>query len=129
MNCSKYLEPYKDMFNIYNLITFINKNYILCYHKKLKCFCIINSAKNNQICLKFNNFHQNILKLLEQTKIENSKKLFKFIDEHNQILEENNNKFAKEKLSSAIHNLYDYSKKTNQISNNDINKIIEGTYD
>ena len=49
----KYFKEYKDMFNNYNLITKINPNYKLYRNTKMGCFVILNSAKNNQICLNF----------------------------------------------------------------------------
>ena len=61
---NNYIELYKDNYNIYNLITKIDKNYQLVFNKKKKIFQIINIAKNNQICLIFNNFSLNILKIL-----------------------------------------------------------------
>ena len=80
----KFKTPFKDNFNYYNLITKINPNYRLFFNQLTKSFEIINIAKNNEICMKFNNFSCNLLKILQKTKTENSTQLFKFIDEHNQ---------------------------------------------
>lgn len=124
---NKIFEEYKDMYNIYNLITFINKDYRLVFDKIKKSFNIINIAKNNQICLNFNSFSTNVLKNLNISKIENSKKLFKYIDDFNEKLTEKNIKNAKSKTVDAVKNLIDFSKKTNSINSNDIKKIIEGT--
>lgn len=129
MNDLKNLEPYKDNFNVYNLITFIDKSYRLFFDKKEKCFLIINTAKNYQICLKFNNFSLNILNKLQFTRIENSAKLFNFIDNYNAKLEDKNINNSKQILSDSISNLINYSKRTTSISKSDIFKIIKGNND
>ncbi len=125
----KNLEPYKDNFNIYNLITFIDENYKLFFDKKEKCFLIINTAKNYQICLKFNNYSLNILNKLQFSRIENSEKLFNYIDNYNAKLEDKNIKNSKQILSDSISNLINYSKRTTSISKSDIYKIIKGNND
>ena len=121
----RYIEPYKDMFNIYNLITEINKDYRLYFDKKNKCFFIINIANNFEICFKFNNFSLNILKELQRTQVSNSYKLFKSIDENNEKISENNEKNIKNNISSRIEDLKWFASRTNKILQSDIKKIIE----
>ena len=65
----KYCFEYKDNFNYYNLITKINSNYKLFFNAKDRCFIIVNSAKNNEICLNFDNFNQNVEKILNLSKV------------------------------------------------------------
>lgn len=124
-----YLEPYYDTFNIYNLITKIDQGYRLFFNKKKKRFQIINTAKNNQICLNFDNFSLNILKVLQETRIENSKIIFENIDKFNNDLEEKYNKNLKNQLNDKFENLINYSKRTNHILKKDIQKILEGNND
>lgn len=119
----KNLEIYKDMFNKFNIIKKINPNYILCFDKVKKSFIIINSAKNNQICLNFNSFCVNIEKQLQKTLVENSRKLFLDIDTENEKLfkQEQTNAFnlAKDKMVEAKK----FLGRTNKILQSDINKI------
>lgn len=127
MNFDKY-EFYKDQFNYYNNITKIDRNYRLIFDKVYKIFCIINIAKNNQICLKFANFNQNIEILLQKTRIERSKNLFKFIDDYNDDL---NKKLIKKQINSTSEKLCEISKiynRINTISTKSINKIIGDNY-
>lgn len=124
-----FYEEYKDNFNIYNLITLIDKNYRLVFDKINKCFCIINIANNNEICLKFNKFSLNIIKTLQKTRVENSNKIFKEIDNFNEKLREKNITNSKILVNDSIKELTNYLKRTNSISQKDINAIIEGNYD
>lgn len=121
-------EEYKDNFNIYNLITKIDKNYRLCFDKIKKRFSVINIAKNNQICLNFNSFSLNIIKLLQITRVENSQNLFNFIDENNLNVYEKNKQNCITSIADAMRSLNEFSKRTNSISKTDINKIIKDTY-
>lgn len=123
-----HLEPYRDNFNIYNLITKIDAGYRLFFNKVNKCFYVINIAKNNQICLKFNNYSLNIMKLLQTTRVENSSKLFNYIDEYNLNLENNKSKNLINNISDSLSNLVSYSKRTNSITKNDINKITRRSH-
>lgn len=86
MKNNNYYITYKDMFNIYNLITKINPDYRLVFSTKYKYFAIINIAKNNQICLKFTNFSLDIITKLQQTRVERKKIIFKELDEFNDNL-------------------------------------------
>lgn len=118
-------EPYKDMYNYYNLITKINQNYRLYFNKKLKRFEILNIANNYEICLKFNDFSSKILDILQKTQTKNSYYIFKSIEEYNEKLE---TKFAKNIANNASVRLEDflnYSKRTNKILQSDFKKIIE----
>lgn len=121
-----YFDYYKDNYNIYNLITKINKYYRMVFNKKEKNFNIINIAKNNQICLKFNSFSENIINKLLKTRVENSYQIFKNIDECNEKIKDKNQLNTQEELSDKITNLLNYSKRVNSISNRDIELIIKG---
>lgn len=121
-------EEYMDNFNIYNLITKINADYRLCYDKIKKQFCVVNIAKNNQICLNFNDFSLNIIKILQITKVENSQNLFDYIDKNNLNIYEKNKQSCINSVADAMRSLNEFSKRTNSISKNDINKIIKDTY-
>lgn len=118
------IYEYHDMFNYYQRIKKINKNYLLCFDNINKFFIILNTAKNNQICLKFNNFCLNIEKILQKTKIENASKLFVEIDENNKKLVNSNLKNAKNDMTNKILDLNSYCKRTNKILQSDIDKII-----
>ena len=128
LNTNRY-DIYKDNFNIYNLITKIDKNYLLVFDKIKKRFSVLNSAKNYQNCLNFYNFSLDIIKSLQFTRVDNSQKLFNFIDCYNENLERKNIDDLKFKTSTAVNDLIAYSKRTNSISKNDINKIIRGSHD
>jgi len=121
----RFIEPYKDMYNYYNLITKINSNYTLCFDKKHKCFLVVNFANNNEICLKFSNFSQNIPQILQKTQISNSKKLFDFIDKNNEILKEKNAKNITNKIKDKTLEIDWLIKRKSKVLPNDIKKIIE----
>ena len=108
----KYCFEYKDGFNYYNLITKINPNYKLFYNVKDKCFIIVNSAKNYEICLNFNNFNQNIEKILNLSKVENSKNIFYSIENHNNKLLKKLNEKIKYESIEQIKILKNYLSKT-----------------
>lgn len=120
-----YCHEYKDNFNLFNLIKKINKNYRLFFDEKHRMFLIVNIAKNCEICLNFCNFKQNILKLLNFTRVENSKEIFNFIENNNKNLIElsliKNSETAKNKMSEIQH----YTKRTNSFNFKDIKNYIE----
>lgn len=121
-------ERYKDQFNIYNLITKIDKYYKLVFDKKEKIFKIINTAKNNQICLKFIQFNDNIVNLLQKTRVENSQKIFNFIENYNKEL---NNKTIKNNIDLAANKINELSKilnRLNSLSNKNLKQIIGENY-
>ena len=107
-----YCFEYNDNFNLFNRIKKINPNYKLFINKKDNCFIVINSAKNNQICLNFNNFNQNIEKILQFTKVENSKNLFEIIDKNNESLELSRNKILNYETKSKLLEIKNFISKT-----------------
>lgn len=115
---------YKDLYNIYNLITKIDKGYRLVYSSKDKIFIVINSAKNNQICLKTSNLSTNIVNLLKKSRVENINQLIKEIDETNENIISNNTKKLKENVTSKMIDCLKFSQRTSSILASDINKII-----
>lgn len=121
----RFLEPYKDMFNYYNLIKKINPNYTLCFDKKSKNFVVVNFANNNEICLKFNNFSINIENYLQKMQISNSKIIFELIEKNNEKIESDNTKRLINNTQTRIEDLIWFSKRTNKILPSDIKKIIE----
>ena len=127
MNFNNY-ELYKDQFNIYNLITKIDVGYRQVFNKVNKTFCIINIAKNNQICLKFSDFNKNILFLLQKSRVENSYKIFNHIEIYNENL---NQKLNKNKIDNTVNKLKELSKiynRLNKISIKNTNQIIGDNY-
>lgn len=96
MNKDNYYIDYKDMFNIYNLITKINPDYRLVFSTKYKYFAILNTAKNNQICLKFTNFSLNIISKLQKSRIERQKIVFKELDDFNNDLTNKKTQFCRD---------------------------------
>lgn len=119
------IEIYRDMYNIYNLITKINDGYRLYFDKKHKNFLVINIKNRNEICLKFEAFSSDILKQLQKTQIHNCQKLFKEIDNKNEEKRLSYQNKTKNLLTSKIEDLVKYSSRTNKILQSDINKIIE----
>ena len=122
----KYCVLYNDNFNLSNLIKKINPQYKLYFNQKDKVYFIVNSAKNNEICLKFYNFNQNVLKILQSTKVENSYKLFKEIDNFNYLTELKNKNSIIENTSQKIIELNNFSKRVNHLSQTTLTKIIGG---
>ena len=121
-----YCVLYNDNFNLSNLIKKINLQYKLYFNQKDKIYFIVNSAKNNEICLKFYNFNQNVLKILQSTKVENSHKLFKEIDNFNYLTELKNKNSIIENTSQKIIELNNFSKRANHLSQTTLTKIIGG---
>lgn len=125
MKNNDYFEDYYDMFDYFRLIKKINPFYKLCFDKKNKNFVVINTDKNNEVCLRFDSFNFNIYKRLLESRVENSKAIFETIEQHNEKLEENRKKESSNMLKTRMEELVNYSKRTNKITQNDIEKIIE----
>ncbi len=106
MKTNQYFVYYKDNYNIYNLITKINKGYRLVFSQKYKYFAIINSAKNNEICLKFNSFSLNIVEKLLNSRIERNKIIFREIEEFNDKIKEKNIDNFKQYMTDYIKENY-----------------------
>ncbi len=121
-----YYHEYKDMYNIYNLITKIDKGYKLLFSEIEKMFIVVNSAKNNQICLKTTNLSPNIVNSLKVTRIENLNKIIKNIDQENEKLTQKNKNNLVENLSNKMLDVINLSKRVSNISNTYIQKIIGG---
>ena len=123
-NNLKYLEEYEDMYGIYKRIKNINPYYKLYFNKKDKCFVVVNTDNGNEICYSFNSFNHNILKSLAKSQVKNAREIFEEIELHNEKIESDYKKQSKEMLKAKIEDLYRYSKRTNKITDSDINKII-----
>ena len=95
-----YCVLYKDNFNVSNLIKKINPQYKLYFNQKDKVYFIVNSAKNNEICLKFYNF--------------------------NYLTELKNKNSIIENTSQKIIELNNFSKRVNHLSQTTLTKIIGG---
>ena len=121
---SKYYELYKDNYNIYNLIKKINHNYNLYYNKAEKNFVIVNSANNNEICMKITYISSEILKNLQITRKENAKNLLQDIENYNYDLKTKNLNLIKQKVVDKAANLTKFSNRVNHLNLNDLNKII-----
>lgn len=115
---------YKDNFNISNLIKKINKNYRLYFDNKHKIYFIVNIAKNNEICLKFYNFKQNVINNLLYSKVENSHKIFNEIDNLNKMIELKNKNNLIEDTTNKVGEINKFSKRLNHLSSHTINKIL-----
>lgn len=121
----KYLTPYKDNFNLYNLIKKINPYYQLFFYNKDKIYFIVNSAKNYEICLKFNNFNQNVLKNLNFSRVENSKLIYDFIDFNNEKLINSNKQNTIQTAINKFSEINHYCKRTKIDKIQNIKKYIE----
>lgn len=124
----KHIKPYFDNFNICNLIKKINKNYRLCFDTKNKNFLVLDISNNYQICLKTNRVDSRILFKLQQTSTSNSEHIFKEIEIHNEKLKQKILQDTKEKAIDSAVEISRYSKRTNLLTNREINKIKEGKY-
>lgn len=124
---SLYFKKYKDQFNIYNLIKQINPNYRLYFNNKNKRFAIVNICNNFEICKEFDRFFGNILQDLRFSKVENSKIIFKNIDEFNQKLLKQNQEKQLEQTNYLTKEISKISNRSNTITKPDINKIIGET--
>ena len=122
-NPNRFCE-YRDMYNIYNLITKINKCYKLVFDKKDKLFIVINSAKNNEICYKTNIISAEILNILNKTRIENIQYIIKDIDKNNELILSKNQMKFKDDLMVKMKDILSFSKRVSDISNQTIKKII-----
>ena len=104
-----YYKSYKDMFNIYNLITKINNGYRLYFNTRDKKYYILNINRNYEVCLIFNTFSRNILKELQFSKIENLNKNIKFIESYNENIYEKQIKnlkdFTRNKIQDICYNI------------------------
>ncbi len=119
----KYFEIYNDNYNIRNLIKKINPSYELVWSKKDKLFNIINTANFNEICLIFNKISPNIIKSIQKSRIENSRKIFSEIEENNELLNQNNIKKITNNISKADGEIKYLSKRN--LSLNKIQNIME----
>lgn len=117
-------REYKDQYNIYNLITKIDKNYKLYFDLYDKFFKIINIAKNYEICLKTASISTNLLKKLQLSRIENINKIISDIDKNNCDILLKNKEKLKECVKLKTKEVLNLSKKANSISKSDINKIL-----
>ena len=123
---SNYCFPYKDNFNLYNLIKKINRHYALFINKINNSFIIVDTAKNCQICYKFDNFKRDLIKILEYTKIENANDIFNDIENNNKKVEELRKKQALDFSKNLIYEMNKYTNRTTKnISMVHLNKIIE----
>ena len=120
-----YCFKYKDIFNISNRIKTINKYYELYFNSLNKKFLIVNSAKNNEICLIFDNFNKDIENILKFSKVENSKNIFNFIENEN---EKNDFQFydnLKNNISSRLFEFDHFVKRAPDLNHKNIKKYLE----
>lgn len=126
MKNENYLTEYKDMYNIYNLITKIDKGYKLYFDNIQKLFIIINTAKNNQICLKISQISPIIIKLLQESRIENLNNIIKNVDIENEKIKANNIKKFKDNMMTKMVEMTKFTKRASNILDCDIKKFIGG---
>ena len=120
-------EPYKDMFNYYNLIRKINPGFRLFFNKRKENFAIVNIYNNFEICKEFDTFSEDIVRNLRFYSISNYSKILKNIEDYNENLEHNQLKTTKEKTNFALKEILNLYNRSNNIQQNDINKIIGAT--
>ena len=113
----KYFFKYKDMFNIYHLITKINAGYRLYFCELNKQFYIVNINNNFELCYSFKSFFSNILNDLRFYKIENINQIIKSIDENNEKLQQNN-------TNKTIENTLDLIKEKDYLIKRSKNNFI-----
>lgn len=122
-----YYKPYKDQFNLYNLIKKINAGYRLYFNNKDKVFIIFNIDNNFEQIKIFSSFSENILRDLRFSKICNLNNILKYIDESNENLKLNNEKKINNISSFVSNEITTISSRSNSISQSDLNKIIGAT--
>ena len=120
----KNFQDYKDMYNIYYLITKINSNYRLKFDTKNKLFVVLNIAKNNQICYKTDIISANTLNYLQKTRIENIDFIFKNIEQENMNLLNKKQELFKNEVREKSVDVISLSKRTSYVSRHIIDKII-----
>lgn len=119
-----FYEPYKDIFNYCKEIQKINQGFRLFYNKKTKQICIINIFNNYEICNSFKSILEINLQNLRFLLNINSNKIFKFIEESNNLNKEKIITYKREVLNYQIKELCKLSNRSAEIKNNEINKII-----
>ncbi len=125
MKQKKYdLVLYKDQYNIYNLITKIDKGYRLYFDRKSKLFIIAKNANFLQICCKTAILSPNMLNSLQKSRIENLQKIVREIDDFNEDLLQKNRERLKKNITDKMVDFVTVSKRASNISKQSINKII-----
>ena len=119
-----YYEKYKDMFGYYREIQKINTGFRLYFDKKNKKYNIVNIYNNFEICSIFSHISEINLENLRFSKVENSDKIFKYIDNFNQEQECKINLNKKEKSKYILSEFLKLNNRTNSVNVKDINKII-----
>ena len=122
---NEFYQEYRDLFGYYKIITKINPFYKLCFDKKAKDFVVINTDRNEEVCIRFDEFNFNLEKSLQESHVKNAEKIFEMVDEHNREVEQKAKKDSSYMLKTRLNELFSYSKRTNHISDSDIKKIIE----
>lgn len=120
-------EPYKDLFNYYNLIQKINPGYRLYFNKTNKKFTIINIFNNFEICGEFLILSEDIEHVLRFSDIRNYNTILKTIENDNQNLLNKKDQINKTITNIISKEFLSISSRSKTITNNDINKIIGAT--
>ena len=122
---NKYLKLYFDNYNICNIIKKIDRDYRLCFDEKARCFVIINSAKNDEVCMKFNAISPKIIKSLISSRCEFANRIFEEIEKSNSILLEKQRAESKQKCSDFIQDFLHFCSRSNSISDADKKHFVE----
>ena len=85
---NEFYQEYRDLFGYYKIITKINPFYKLCFDKKAKDFVVINTDRNEEVCIRFDEFNFNLEKSLQESHVKNAEKIFEMVDEHNREVEQ-----------------------------------------
>ena len=121
---NKNLTPYKDQFNYYNLVQKINPSYRVFFDRVDKQFKLVNVNKNNEVCMCFNSFSNNIISNLRFSQIENFTKILSYIDDENEKTSIRNSLNLKQNSKDVIQEFHKITNRSSTIDKNDINKII-----
>lgn len=119
------LQLYFDNYNICNLIKKIDRGYTLYFDNFQKKFVVVNSANNNEICMKFDNISPNILKILNYTRVCNSKKIFQEIEKNNTYLSEKMMSDIHQNISDKMQEMSYFCSRSNSISRADKIHFLE----
>lgn len=126
MKNTNYIEI-NDVYFISTKVKEFNPNYRLVYDKSSKMYCVIDVVSLEKIITTAIYPSSLIINKLHQTKRENFKKLFEFIEISNKKIEEKNQQNIKENASDRFLEIAKYaeSKGDPNLSQTQIRKIIK----
>lgn len=122
----EYLENFYDLYNLYARIKEIDKNYNLVFNKKNKRAEVHNfNQKGTSFVMVANPLDARLILKLKQTRVENSAKFFKDIEEYNLNLQIKQQEQLLNKAKDINYEIANYSFVKNQnLTSEEIHKII-----